>query len=302
MKTIGRDCLIILAAALILLPHPSQARAVLLLVSSDDPYEMKIAAGFKKSFNSLYDEVNLFGLEDRSRNLGEKLVSEPPRLMVVIGNLAAKTAKQYCAGCPIVYAAANNPEVINLAGANVFGISSLPTPAKVIENLRLAFPDLKKVGLIYQPKYVGKYAAQIQAEANKAGLALNAVAISEMKEIPRVFEQISAKIDLLLLIEDPGVVNDDTLPYLFINSFKKKIPLFVSSEELLKKCGIAGYGHNPEQLGAELANLASDILAAKILPNNIKTASGNLVLNKKIAQMYNYNFSALANAKGITIQ
>ncbi len=301
MKTLGRYCLII-SAALILLPHFAQARVVLLLVSSDDPYNMKIAAGFKKSFGALYEELNLFGLEDRSRNLGEKLVAEPPRLMVVIGNLAAKTAKQYCNGCPILYAAANNPEVINLAGANVFGISSLPTPAKVMENLRLAFPDMKRVGLIYQPKYVGKYEAQIQAEAGKAGLSLNAVAISETKEIPRVFEQISANIDILLLIEDPGVVNDDTLPYLFINSFKKKIPLFVSSEELLKKCGMAGYGHDPEQLGGELANMASEILAEKNPPNHIKTASGNLVLNKKIAQMYNYNFSAPVNAKGITIQ
>jgi putative ABC transport system substrate-binding protein len=297
-----KNIIIALGVVLTLISGPAHARTVFLVVSSEDPYNQKIAAGFKKSFTGVFEETNLFGLEDRSRALGKTLSENPPRLMVAIGDLAAKSAKQYCPDCPVVYAAASNPEGLGLSGPNVNGISNLPSPAKLMENIRVVFPEVKNVGLVYQPKYVGKQAEQLRAAAAKAGLNLHAVAIGQMKEIPKAFEEISPKIDLLLLIEDPGVVTNDTLPFLFINCIKKKIPVFVSSEDLLKKCGVAGYGLDPEKLGADLAGLSSEVLAEKSPGGKVKSTSGMLVLNKKIAQMYNYNFPAQASSQGITIQ
>ena len=297
-----KNIIIALAVALTLISGLAHARTVFLVVSSDDPFHQKIAAGFKKSFTGIFEENNLYGLEDRSRALGKTLSENPPRLMVVIGDLAAKTAKQYCANCPIVYAAVSSPDGINLTGPNVYGISNIPNPSKMVENIRVVFPDVKNVGLIFQPKNTGKQVEQIQAAMSKAGLSLKAAPIEQMKEIPKAFEQITPQIDLLLLIEDPGVVNNDTLPYLFINCIKKKIPVFVSSEDLLKKCGVAGYSLDPEKLGAELAGLSSDVMAEKGPSSKLKSSSGNLMLNKKIAQMYNYNFSAQASGQGIIVQ
>jgi len=303
MKTLfSRRLVLALGAVLILASGQARARTVFLVVSSDDPYDQKIAAGFKKSFTGIFEENNLFGLEDRSRALGKTLSENPPRLMVVIGDLAAKTAKQYCADCPVVYAGASNPEGINLSGPNIHGISNLPNPSKLAENIRIVFPEVKNVGLIYQPKYTGRQVEQIQAAMGKAGLSLKAVPIEQMKEIPKAFDQLTPLVDLMLLIDDPGVVNNDTLPFLFINCIKKKIPVFVSSEDLLRKCGVAGYSHDPEKLGAELASLSSDVMSEKGAGGKIKSSSGNLVLNKKIAQMYNLNFSAQANSQGIVVQ
>jgi putative ABC transport system substrate-binding protein len=303
MNPINRKNIIIaLCLALTMIAGPARARTVFLVVSSDDPYNQKIAAGFKKSFAGVFEENNLFGLEDRSRALGKTLSENPPRLMVVIGDLAAKTAKQYCANCPIVYAAVSSPDGIKLSGPNIHGISNLPNPSKLVENIRIVFPEVKNVGMIYQPRYAGRQVEQIQAAISKAGLSLKAAPIEQMKEIPKAFEQITPQIDMLLLIEDPGVVNNDTLPFLFINCIKKKIPVFVSSEDLLKKCGVAGYGLDPEKLGAELAAMASEAMSEKSSGAKIKSSSGNLMLNAKIAQMYNYKFSAQTNAQGISIQ
>jgi ABC-type uncharacterized transport system substrate-binding protein len=303
MKTlICRRLVQALCAALIFASGLAQARTVFLVVSSDDPFHQKIAAGFKKSFTGIYEENNLYGLEDRSRALGKTLSENPPRLMVVIGDLAAKTAKQYCASCPIVYAAVSSPEILNLSGPNVYGIPNIASPAKMADNIKVVFPEVKNVGLIYQPKYTGKQVEQIQSAVGKAGLSLKAAPIEQMKDLPKAFDQISPQIDLLLLIEDPGVVNNDTLPFLFINCIKKKIPVFVSSDDLLKKCGVAGYSHDPEKLGAELAGLSSDVMAEKGGGNKLKSINGNLVLNKKIAQMYNYNFSAQASSQGVAVQ
>ena len=302
MNPFRKYFMLVFSVALTLISGLAQARTVFLVVSSDDPFDQKIAAGFKKSFTGVFEEDNLFGLEDRSHALGKTFAENPPRLMAVIGDLAAKTAKQYCANCPVVYASVSTPDSINLSGPEVYGISNLPSPAKLVENIRLTFPAVKNVGLIFQARNTGKQVEQIQAAMTKAGLALKTAPIEQMGEIPKAFEQITTQSDLLLLIEDPEVVNNDTLPFLFINCIKKKIPVFVSSDDLLKKCGVAGYDHDPEKLGAELARLSSDVMAEKGGGIKLRFFSGNLVLNKKIAQMYNYNFPAPASAQAIVIQ
>ena len=289
-------------AALILLAGTVRARTVMLVVSNDDAFSQKIIAGFKKSFSGVMEETNLFGLEDRSRQLGDSLAGNQPRLFIAIGNLAAKTAKQYCSNCPVLYAASSVSEGIDLSGPNIYGISNIPNPAKMMENIRVVFPEVKNVGLIYQPKNTGKLVPAFQAAASRNGLALNAVSISQMKEVPKAFDQLAATIDLLLLLEDPGVITNDTLPYLFINSIKRKIPMFVSNEDLLKKCGAAGYAQDPEQLGVELAGFASEILQSKASGGKTKSISGSLLLNKKIAQMYDYNFPAQAATQGSMVQ
>ena len=253
---------ICMAAALLVLPVLAQAK-ILLVVSSDDPFYQEVAASFKKSFDKPLDEYNLRGLEDEARKLGKSLSTDKPELLIVVGNLSAKMAKENCPDCTTLYAAASNVGSLKLAGANVYGISAQPSPAKIIDNLKLVFPDAQKIGIIYQPSFVGKDIAGLQAAAPKAGLKIFAEPISQMKEIPNALNKLIPQIDLYLMLDDPGVITDDTFPYIFMNCFQKKIPIFATSSDILKKCAIAGYGYSPEQVGSEMAGFAKDILAAK---------------------------------------
>jgi putative ABC transport system substrate-binding protein len=289
------------AALILMLPMLSHAK-VLMVVSSDDSYYQEIAGSFKKSFDKPVDEFNLRGLEDEARKLGKSLSADKPELLIVVGNLSAKMAKESCPDCTTLYAAASNAGSLKLAGANVYGISSQPSPAKIIDNIKLVFPDAQKIGIIYQPSFVGKDIAGLQAAAAKAGVKIFAEPISQMKEIPTALNKLTPQIDLYLMLDDPGVITDDTFPYIFMNCFQKKIPIFATSSDILKKCAIAGYGYSPDQVGIELAAFAKDILSAKAGTVREKTASAKLYLNKKIAQMYNFNFPPQAANSGLAIQ
>ncbi len=284
-----------------LLPAIASAK-VMLVVSSEDPYFQEVAAGFKKSFSGPVEEHNLYGLEDEARKMGKGLTQSPPELLIAVGNLSAKMAKEYCANCPILYAAASNSSLLKLSGAKVFGISAVPPASKIIDNLRLVFPEVKTVGLIYQPNSSGKDIALIQAAAGKSGIALIAEPISEMKEIPNSLSKLLPRIDLYLMLDDPGVVTDDTFPFIFMNCFQKKIPIFATSLNIIKKGAIAGYALSADQLGIELANFANDILGQKISGGKEKTVSAKLFLNTKVAQMWNFSFSSQASGQGATIQ
>jgi putative tryptophan/tyrosine transport system substrate-binding protein len=283
-----------------ILPAVVQAK-VLLVVSSDDAYYTEVAASFKKSFGQPVEEVNLLGLEDESRKLGKTLAASKPELLIAVGNLSAKMAKEYCADCQILYAAASNASERKLSGANVYGISAQPSAAKIIDNIKLVFPNASKVGVIYQPNFTGKDIAQLQAAATKANLKLIAEPVTQMKDIPNTLTKLIPHIDLYLMLDDPGVISDDTFPFIFLNCFQKKIPIFATSQEILKKCGIAGYGYSSTQLGSELGKYAADIMAQKG-GGKERVASAKLFLNKKIAGMYNYSFPDSAASQGSVIQ
>jgi putative tryptophan/tyrosine transport system substrate-binding protein len=292
----------VVLAGLLLCMIPGLVRAkVMLVVSSDDPYYSEVAAGFKKSFGQPVEEYNLLGLEDESRKLGKGLAASKPELLIAVGNLSAKMAKEYCADCQILYAAASNASERKLSGATVYGISAQPSAAKTIDSIKLVFPNAQKVGLIYNAAFTGKDVSALQAAAGKAGLKLIAEPITQMKDIPTTLTKLIPQIDLYLMLDDPGVVSDDTFPFIFLNCFQKKIPIFATSQEILKKCGIAGYGYNPAQLGSELGKYAADIMAQKP-GGKERVASAKLFLNKKIAQMYNYSFPDQAASQGTIVQ
>jgi putative ABC transport system substrate-binding protein len=284
----------------VVLPGLVQAKVVL-VVSSDDAYYTEIANGFKKSFGQPVEEYNLLGLEDESRKLGKTIAGAKPELLVAVGNLSAKMAKEYCPNCQVLYAAASNASERKLAGPNVYGISAQPPAAKTMENIKLVFPNAQKVGLIYNAAYTGKDISQLQAAAAKAGVKLSAEPITQMKDIPNTLTKLIPQIDLYLMLDDPGVVSDDTFPFIFLNCFQKKIPIFATSQEIIKKCGIAGYGYSPAQLGNELGKFGADIMAQKP-GGKERTASAKLFLNKKIAQMYNYTFPEQAASQGTAVQ
>ena len=293
--------LVMAALAVLSMPLLTQAK-VMLVVSSDEAYHQEIAASFKKSFDKPMDEYNLRGLEDEARKLGKSLSAMQPELLVVVGNLAAKMAKENCPNCAILYCAASNVNSLKLAGASTFGISAQPSSAKIIDGIRLVFPDARNIGVIYQASFTGKDIAGLQAAATKSGLKLLAEPITQMKEIPTALNKLISQIDLYLMLDDPGVVTDDTFPFIFMNCFQKKIPIFATSSEILKKCAIAGYGYAPDQLGAELAAFAKDIVGQKAGAAREKTGTAKLLLNKKIAQMYNFDFPAQAQSQGMVVQ
>ena len=290
-----------LGLALFIVPALIQAK-VMLVVSSEDPSYQEISASFKKSFSAQVEEHNLYGLEDEARKLGKSFVSYQPELLIVIGNLAAKMAKEYCSNCPVLYASASNSSLLKLSGAKVYGISATPPASKIVENIRLVFPEVKRVGLIYQPNSTGKEVAQIQSAATKAGLEFKAEAIAEMKEIPNALNRLLPQIELYLMLDDPAVITDDTFPFIFMNCFQKKIPIFTTSLNIVKKGALAGYAHNSAQLGSELASFANDILAQKVSSGREKSIPAKLFLNQKVSQMWNFTFPDQATSQATIIQ
>ncbi len=292
-----------LIAGLILILCPSLIQAkVMLVVSSNQPCYLEIVQGFKKNSALSFEEYNLSGLEDEARKLGKRLEGNKPDLLIAVGNLAAKVAKEYCDGCAVVYVAANNVRGIKLSGDKVSGISVHPPAAKIIEGIKTALPDRKRIGIIYNPLYTSKEITELQAAASKSGLSFQAISVTQIKDLPPSLNQLASQMDVYLMLDDPGVISPDTFPYIFMTCFQKKIPIFATSMDFIEKGAIAGFAPQPDQIVAELTAMSAQVLNQKYSSGKEKNAPAKLFINNKIAQMWNFNFPPQAKSQATLIQ
>jgi len=298
---IGEKASRILILLLILFPAFAHARVVL-VVSSQDPYYLEVAAGFKKSFSGAYEEYNLRGLEDEVRRLGKDFENSPPKLVIVIGNIAAKMAKEYCPDALVVYAAASNAAGLKFNERKVLGVAESPSVPKMIENIKSLFPASTRIGLIYNPQYVNKEVIELQNLSARQGFSVKAIAVTEIKQIPTALSQLLPNIDLYLMFNDPGVINSDTFPFIFLACFQKKIPIFATNLSMVKNGAIAGLAADSASVGQELARLGNLAFQEKAGKEKIIYPEGKLYLNMKIAAASNLTFPPQVKDKASIIQ
>lgn len=291
----------VMGVLMLLLPALLEAR-VALVISSQDPYHLEVAAGFKKSFSGAFEEYNLRGLEDEVRKLGRDFQGNPPKLVIAIGNLAAKMAGEYCPNSAVVYAAASNAGGLKFGGRKVTGVADAPAVSKIVETIKLIFPASNRIGLIYNPQYVSKEVAELQNLSGKQGLSIKAIPVTEIKQIPSTLSQLLPETDLYLMFNDPGVINSDTFPFIFLACFQKKIPIFATSLSMVKNGAIAGLTPDSASVGQELARLANQAVQEKTVQGKISYPEGKLYLNQKIAGASNLSFPQQMKEKAAILQ
>jgi putative tryptophan/tyrosine transport system substrate-binding protein len=297
----GKTAFGILVLILLSFPALVQARVVL-VVSSQDPYYLEVAANFKKGFTGAFEEYNLRGLEDEVRRLGKDFENNPPKLVIVIGNIAAKMAKEYCPDAFVVYAAASNAAGLKFNERKVLGVSESPAVPKMVENIKSLFPASNRIGLIYNPQFVNKEVVELQNLSGKQGISIKAIPVTEIKQIPTTLSQLLPNIDLYLMFNDPGVINSDTFPFIFLACFQKKIPIFATNLNMVKNGAIAGLTADSASVGQELARLSNLAAAEKAGKEKIVYPDGRLCLNSKIATASNITFPPQVKDKAILLQ
>jgi len=297
----GRAAFGFMGLILLSLPALLQARVVL-VVSSQEPYYLEVAAGFKKSFAGAFEEYNLRGLEDEVRKLGQDLQANPPKLVIVVGNIAAKMAKEYCPDATVVYAAAGNAAGLKFSERKALGVSDSPAVSKIADSLKLLFPASTRIGLIYNPQYVNKEVIDLQNLSARQGFSVKAIPVTEIKQIPTTLSQLLPNIDLYLMFNDPGVINSDTFPFIFLACFQKKIPIFATNLSMVKNGAIAGLIADSASVGQELARLSNLAVQDKASREKIIYPEGKLYLNQKIATASNITFPQQVKDKATILQ
>ena len=281
--------LILIICLIFIFPINSQclADSVAVIKSGEiKPYQDALA-GFKEVCKVKTTEINIAGEIGNETEIAKKIKDKKPDLILAIGTKAAILAKQEISNIPIVFLMVSRPEKYGLTGKNITGVS-LNIPAKVqFKTLKSIIPQLKTIGVIYNPIISGKAIEIATTAARDLGLELFAIKINSEKEVPQALRTLKGNIDAMWMVIDETVVNSQSTPHIILFTIRNKIPLMGLSVRFAQDGALLALQSDYKNMGRQSGKIANLILESNSI-NVMPIASpekSELVLNLKTAKL-----------------
>ncbi|MCX7959668.1 MAG: hypothetical protein N3B13_11540, partial [Deltaproteobacteria bacterium] len=143
-------CLLILSATLISAPAFSAGIAV---VKSDSLKAYgKVLTGISIESRVPVEEFDMKGDKDRGQKIFEVLNAKKPSAIITIGPEASLLAKKLIKDIPVIFCMVPDHSKYGLSGNNITGISVLLPLKTQLTILKSVTPNVRNVGVIYNPK------------------------------------------------------------------------------------------------------------------------------------------------------
>jgi putative ABC transport system substrate-binding protein len=262
------------------------------IISQDIPLYRQALIGFRKVVAGKVKEYDLKGDPNEAGKVISMVKNHPPDLILSIGLLAARVAKEDLKEVPAVFCMVYHPERFSLSGKGMTGVSlDIPLPEQ-FSKMKELFPEIKRVGVLYDPQKTGKVIDQAKEVSKEFGISLIPVKVRSEKELPESFRTLPGTIDLLWVVPDSTVVTARSIEFILLTSFESNIPIFTFSEDLVRKGAVAGFSSDYEAAGEEAGHLALRVLKGES-PDQIPirfVSKQNLSINLKIARKMGIKF------------
>lgn len=139
-----------------------------------------------------------------------------------------------------LYSMILNPPEVSEAATGACGVP-LDIPAwKQLDMIGLGLPSVKRLGLLYDPRYNEDFFADASARAADRNLDIIPLPVSSKKDIPAVLKQHWDNIEALWLIPDQTVISESIVQYII-------------KEALFRDTPVIGYNRFFYESGAALA-------------------------------------------------
>lgn len=227
-------------------------------------------------------------------------VSKKVDLIATIATPAAQAAYNGAEGTdiPVIYTAVTDPVAAQLAGkdkkpvGNVTGTSDELPVEEQLKRIRQLLPDAKKLGIMYTTSEASSETSvkKYQELAPKYGFEIVVESITQTADIPLAADSILEKVDVMTNILDNTVVN--SLPVILDKANAKKIPVFGSEIEQVRRGCLAAEGIEYISLGKQTGEMAAKVLTGKAkasdMPYELITQS-SLYINRQVAKNLGIN-------------
>ena len=236
---------------------------IAVIKSQDLPIYQQAYDGFKKVYTGKAREFDLKGNPDESDEVVITIKENPPDMILAIGLLAARVAKENFPQTPVIFCMVYDPLRLSLSGDNISGISLETQPSDTFQRIRDFFPQAKWVGVLYDPKKTGKMVSQAIGTAQKFGFSLIPEEVNSAKLLPDALRAIQNKIDLLWMIPDSTVVTAESIDFIFMTALQSNIPVISFSEDMVRKGAIIAITPDYRAVGEQAGHMAIEALKGK---------------------------------------
>lgn len=265
--------------------------------------------GFEEGKNLKIKEQNAQADPGIANQIANQFAADKPDLACGIATISAQSLYNACekVNVPVIYTAVSDPIAAGLAkkdGSSVGHVTGtsdkLPLEAQV-KMIRALMPEAKKIGVLYSTSEVNSesHIKELEKICPKYGFELVAVGISTVQDIPAATDNILGKVDCLNNLTDNTVVN--ALDVVMEKANAKKIPVFGSEIDQLKKGCLASMSIDYVDLGKETGKMAAKVLKGEDITKMpfLTIDHFEMVYNKDVAAKYGITIPEDMDAKAV---
>jgi ABC-type uncharacterized transport system substrate-binding protein len=257
------------------------------------PYE-EVLAGFAdgiKKQNVTADFVLIEEGKDR-QPLEAKIALIRPNLILCLDLPALEKAAQI----------KNIPKIFSLITAaniepwssrtDIYGVSLDIAPATQFRIIRQAFPESKRIGVLYDPSYNRIIIEEAKRRVAASGFDIQTFPVGTIREIPIAFERLEKSADLLWTLYDQTVYSPESARYILMQSLQKRIPAVGFSPHFAKAGALLALYGDYHDMGQQAALQALAIRnGEKDIARLSRPRTVRIAVNDKVGRFLGVTFS-----------
>ena len=202
--------------------------------------------------------------------IAKQFAEDKKDLIFAIATPSAQAAATSTDTIPVVFASVSDPKGAGLTDRpNVTGTSGVPEIEKNLELLKKVFPNVKKVGIIYNTSEQNSvFQVEIAEQAGKKlGIEILAEGVTSAPEFMAALEKLSRDIDVFFAIQDNTL--SSSFPALLEKMNALKIPIFGANAVYTDRGALISQGTTDYDIGYRAGEMAAAILKGEKTPKDI---------------------------------
>lgn len=222
--------------------------------------------GFVEGENIRIDFQNAQADFSTAQTIAQRFRQNGPDLVLAIATPSAQTAANVISETPVLITAVTDPveagvvESMEAPGANVTGTTDMNPVAEQLELIKDFLPDLKTVGILYNPGEVNSV-VQVDLAKEKAkemGVEVEEGTVSNSSEVSLAVSSLIGSVDAIYVPTDNIIVS--AMPTVLQTAYNNQVPVFASENNSVEQGAIATLGIDYYQLGKQTGAMAARIL------------------------------------------
>jgi putative ABC transport system substrate-binding protein len=272
--------LILLATLAILCSAPAGAYNVSVHLLVEHPSLNASVQGFKNALAEsglevVFAEHNAQNNVATSQQIVTQIIGEKPDLILTVGTMTSQQTVNKIKDIPILFTAVTDPVTAQLVdsmakpGGNMTGTTDMSPLAEQLDLIKDIQPDVKNVGIIYNP---GEDNSRVQVDIIKKaaeGLGLNIVeaVAPNNASVYSAAQSLVGKVEAIFLPTDNTVIS--SFESVIKVATERKIPLYCAESDSVRKAGTAALSLSYYELGRQTGRMAVKILKGEAKPADL---------------------------------
>jgi putative ABC transport system substrate-binding protein len=266
---------------------------IAVLMSMDEAPFRQTLAGFQAYLSTQgvqagYDVYNLKGDAAYADPALLKIKQSGVKLIFALGSLATEAAIREAGDIPIIAGLVLRTDGLGKA-PNATGVGLEFSVETQFAWLQRLLPEVKTVGVIYNPGENRKRVEAAARAAKERGLRLEAEEVEVPQDVPAALNNLSKSADVLWGVADSLALSPQIAKNIILFSFRNSIPLIGPSQTWVKAGALYALDWDYADIGAQCGEMARRVLQGAP-PSSIAPEPPRTVL-------YSLNLSAARQLK-----